>query len=87
MGKDILCSSCTSGIFCPTWTSYKCTKYEKRFSSYDHPYPANCSGYAKRPIDFKEPKCQCESCLDNELLMELEDEEKEKETEEKMKRD
>lgn len=83
MSKDILCSSCVEGIFCPTWAEWKCRKFKKRIYS----KPTTCKGYKSRPKDFKDPKCQCEDCLKNEILTDEMYEEIDKETEEKMKRD
>ena len=69
MAKETLCASCKNSIFCQTWAEWKCKKYEKRI----HSYMSKCGDYDKRPSGFKEPKCQCEDCLENELLTDEED--------------
>ena len=68
-----LCETCVYSIWCPTWGEWKCKNRERRI----YGTVTTCHNYSKRPKDFKEPKCQCKNCLENELLMELEDEEKE----------
>lgn len=76
--SENLCASCTSSIFCPTWTELKCVKRKVIFSSYGRPIPTECSDYKKRGKDFKEPVCHCDDCLKNESLAdELEESEDE----------
>lgn len=64
-----LCETCVHGIFCPTWAEWRCKAKEKRI--YDN--LTQCESYKKRDKNFKEPKCQCKSCLENELLFEEEE--------------
>lgn len=61
-----LCKSCTEGIHCPTWGETKCKSFNIRIYSVIN----KCDSYKKRPKDFKEPKCQCESCEKNDSLTE-----------------
>lgn len=68
MGK-FLCETCMNAIWCPTWTEWKCKVKEKRIRG----EMTKCSDYKKRDKNFKEPKCQCKNCLENELLFEEED--------------
>lgn len=75
MSADTLCSSCALSIWCPTWTEWRCRKYEKRIYS----KLTTCPEYKVRPKGFKEPMCQCEDCLKNELILDEMDEEKEAE--------
>ena len=44
---------------------------------YNYTAITKCKLYSKRPKNFKEPKCQCEDCLKNELLLNEEYDEKE----------
>lgn len=64
-----LCKSCMNSIHCPTWTETKCKAFNIRIYSVIN----NCESYKKRDKNFKEPKCQCESCLKNEKLNEDEE--------------
>jgi hypothetical protein len=61
-----LCNTCTKSIKCPTWSETKCTELKTRIYS----KITTCKYYKKRDKNFKEPKCQCESCLKNEALYE-----------------
>ena len=61
-----LCKSCTNSIPCQTWAETKCKAFNIRIYSVIN----KCESYNKRPKDFKEPKCQCESCLKNAKLNE-----------------
>ena len=61
-----LCPSCDNSIWCPTWDEWKCKVKERRI--YDYKTLTKCKSYKKRDKNFKEPKCQCEDCLKNELL-------------------
>ena len=63
-----LCSTCTKSIWCPTWAQWKCLAYSMRIR--DNQIIDVCDSYRKRNKNFKEPKCQCEDCLKNELLYE-----------------
>lgn len=65
-----LCGSCVNSIRCETWGEWKCVAKELRI--YDP--VIYCKDYKKRGKDFKEPKCQCEDCLKNDLLAEEETE-------------
>lgn len=67
------CNKCTHSIWCPTWAEWKCLVKKRRV------YPTmdifkSCSDFNKRSKDFKESKCQCENCLENENLSELDTE-------------
>lgn len=64
-----LCETCMNAIWCPTWAEWKCRSKEKRIRR----ELTKCSDYKKRDKNFKEPKCQCKSCLENELLFEEEE--------------
>lgn len=74
MSVDTLCSNCVNSVRCMTWAEWKCKKYEKRI----YGSRAACPDYSKRPKGFKEPMCQCEDCLKNEMILDELDEEKEK---------
>ena len=65
-----LCPSCENSIWCPTWAEWKCKVESKRIYS----AVTKCDSYKKRGKDFKEPKCQCEDCLKNEVLWDEEEE-------------
>lgn len=56
-----LCATCEKSIFCNTWGEWKCKGLELRV----YGDVVQCGTYKKRPKDFKEPKCQCEDCLNN----------------------
>ena len=64
-----LCETCTNAIWCPTWTEWKCKAKKKRI----YGELTKCESYKKRDKNFKEPKCQCKNCLENELLFEEEE--------------
>lgn len=68
MANEKLCSSCSNSIYCPTWAEYKCTKRAVRFSSYGYSMPTKCDDYVKRPSNWKEIPCGCDSCQRNENL-------------------
>ena len=53
-------------VSCSTWAETKCKAFNIRIYS----VITKCESYNKRPKDFKESKCQCESCLKNEKLNE-----------------
>ena len=61
-----LCRSCEKSINCPTWGDTKCKAFNIRIYSVID----KCGSYKKRDKNFKEPKCQCESCLKNAKLNE-----------------
>lgn len=61
-----LCETCSEAIWCPTWAEWRCKAKEKRI----YVKLTKCSDYKKRDKNFKEPKCQCESCLENDDLWE-----------------
>lgn len=65
-----LCPSCAMSIWCPTWAEWRCKAKERRI----YEIPVKCEDYKKREKDFKEPRCQCQSCLENEKLYEDEEE-------------
>ena len=56
-----LCETCSEAIWCPTWAEWRCKAKEKRI----YVKLTKCPDYKKRDKNFKEPKCQCESCLEN----------------------
>ena len=66
-----LCETCSEAIWCPTWAEWRCKAKEKRI----YVKLTKCSDYKKRDKNFKEPKCQCESCLENDDLWEEYEEE------------
>ena len=61
-----LCETCMNAIWCLTWAEWKCKVKEKRIRG----ELTKCESYKKRDKNFKEPKCQCKNCLENELLFE-----------------
>ena len=63
-----LCETCAESIWCQTWAEWRCKAKEKRIYNADK--LMECEFYKKRDKNFKEPKCQCRSCLENELLFE-----------------
>lgn len=63
-----LCPSCISKIFCPTWGEVKCTAKKHRI--YGWKEMTECKEYKKRPDKWKEPRCQCKDCLENDKLSE-----------------
>ena len=65
--SEKLCSSCTSSIWCPTWSEWKCKALKRRI--YWNSFLTTCRFYKKRGKDFKELKCQCDDCLKNETLL------------------
>lgn len=75
MAKANLCESCVSSRWCATWAEWRCLKQAIQFSSYGYSMPTKCSDYKKRDKNFKEPRCQCEDCLQNESLLDELDEE------------
>ena len=75
MATTGLCTTCIYSCWCPTWGDYRCFEKEIRLSTYGFQQPINCSVYKKRGKDFKEPKCQCENCLENEKSLDDEEEE------------
>ena len=68
-----LCSNCTFAIWCPTWAEMKCSTKSKRIRGWKT--LSKCEFYKKRDKDFKEPKCQCEDCLQNDILWDQDEEE------------
>ena len=46
--------------------------FKKRI--YNYKDLVSCSSYLKRDKNFKESKCQCKSCLENEMLIDEEEE-------------
>lgn len=68
-----LCSGCIFAIWCPTWAEMRCSVKSKRI--YGWKTLRKCEFYKKRDKDFKKPKCQCENCLENDLLWDEECEE------------
>lgn len=67
MADEGLCSSCSNSIWCDTWGEYRCSVLEKRI--YNYKELTKCDNYVKRSKDWKEPRCQCRSCLVNEKLL------------------
>ena len=72
MANEGLCSTCSNSIWCSTWGEWKCRVFKKRI--YNYKDLVSCSNYLKRDKNFKESKCQCKSCLENEMLIEEEEE-------------
>lgn len=68
MIEKSLCPTCVHSIWCRTWAEWKCRILCKRIRNPDS--VTGCEHYKTRPKGFKEPKCQCEDCLKNELLYE-----------------
>lgn len=73
MSNETLCSSCTYSIRCDTWSEWKCKLKRRRIYS-TMPFANECSDYKKRDKNFKESKCQCDDCLQNESLIDEESE-------------
>ena len=67
MVKQNLCASCSHSIFCPTWAEWKCRVKERRIH-FSITTSKQCPDYEKRDKNFKESKCQCKDCLQNESL-------------------
>ena len=65
-----LCATCENSIRCETWAEWKCVVKEKR---YNYAGPKECESYKKALAKFKRPRCQCEDCLKNGLLEEVEE--------------
>ena len=68
MIEKSLCPTCVYSIWCRTWAEWKCKKLQIRLRNSN--VVTTCDHYKTRPKGFKEPKCQCEDCLKNELLYE-----------------
>lgn len=75
MANESVCSSCSNSIWCPTLAEWKCKAFEKRI--YVYATMSFCGSYVKRDKNFKESKCQCDSCLENEMLKDEEADNKE----------
>lgn len=71
MANEGLCPTCSNSIWCPTWAEWKCKAVEKRI--YVYATMSFCGSYVKRDKNFKESKCQCDSCLENEMLKDEEE--------------
>lgn len=65
---EYLCPTCENSIRCDTWAEWRCKVKEKRI--YDYKEMKTCLDYKRRGKDFKEPRCECENCLENDLLYE-----------------
>ena len=72
MATTELCPNCVNSIRCETWAEWKCKIKGIQFSQYGFKQPTKCEYYKKRGKDFKESKCQCEDCLENEILLDEE---------------
>lgn len=68
-----LCATCSNSIRCHTWGEYRCSVKKRRV----YETVTKCDSYAKRPKNWKEIPCRCESCLRNEALAEELEEESE----------
>ena len=75
MANEGLCPTCSNSIWCPIWAEWKCKAFEKRI--YVYATMSFCGSYVKRDKNFKESKCQCDSCLENEMLKDEEADNKE----------
>ena len=69
--NEYLCSTCSKSIWCPTWAEWKCKLKERRIYS-SMLFSKQCPDYKKRDKNFKELKCQCDDCLNNESLFDFE---------------
>ena len=67
-----LCMTCTNSIMCPTWGDVKCLARKQRIHGYKK--LVECKYYKKRDKGFKEQPCQCDDCLKNPLVDEVEEE-------------
>ena len=72
MQDSSLCSKCNNSIWCDTWAEWKCTAQNKRI--YNYKELTGCTDFVPRPKTWKEVPCSCESCLDNDDLFELREE-------------
>ena len=72
MANEGTCASCKNSIWCPTWAEWKCLILNGRIKGGRDVTVTSCSSYKKREKDFKERKCQCGDCLENELLLDEE---------------
>lgn len=61
-----LCASCSNSIRCDTWAEWKCSVKKRRI----YEVLTKCESYIKRPKNFKEMRCGCKDCLQNESLAE-----------------
>ena len=68
MIEKSLCPTCVHSIWCQTWAEWKCKELCTRIKNNNS--ISQCEHYKSRPKGFKEPKCQCEDCLKNDLLYE-----------------
>lgn len=68
MIEKSLCPTCVHSIWCRTWAEWKCTQLCTRLR--DNDIVVKCDYHKPRYKGFKEPKCQCEDCLKNEMLYE-----------------
>ena len=66
MQDSSLCSKCNNSIWCDTWAEWKCKAKKRRI--YNYKEVVKCDSYSKRPKDFKETRCQCDDCNENEML-------------------
>lgn len=73
MANESLCASCSNSIRCDTWTEWRCSTKKRRI----YETVTKCSDYAKRPKNFKQMRCHCKDCLENESLIEQLEEEQE----------
>ena len=64
-----LCLNCVSSRWCETWGEMKCLMKKQRI--YGYAKLTECKFYKKRGKDFTESPCQCEDCVKNELLTEM----------------
>lgn len=72
MSNEGLCPVCANSIRCEIWAEWKCKVKGKRI--YNYKEIKTCQDYIARGKDFEEPKCQCDDCLNNELLLDEEEE-------------
>lgn len=63
-----LCPTCNNSIRCETWGEVKCTAKKRRINEWKE--IVECREYKKRSAKWKEPRCQCKDCLENEKLSE-----------------
>lgn len=66
-----LCPTCTKSVWCPTWCEVRCKELKTTIYSYQK--LTFCKFYTKRDKNFKEPRCHCKNCLENEKLLDIEE--------------
>lgn len=53
----IKCIDCEHGVFCESWSEWKCLKHKQRMHNIK-----NCKDFTKRTSE--ERPCQCKACIE-----------------------